>query len=145
MTDKPIRRDFLKTAAASVAVLTIRPFRDGNAFFDVKSSDNPTPSSDTLTEAIRLWRPNPVLKITGLEISVSEHARFVYNELSLRIVAQTKLQPPTTDENWGFCALVLLSRQLLDDPKGLTYALHRSLNAECAFNWVKEGHPIPNA
>jgi len=144
MTDKPVRREFLKTAGAFTALLAIRPFRDGNAFFDVRESVNPTPDGEFLAKTLRTWRPDPALKITGMEISVSEHARFEQNQLTLRIIAETKLAPPLSDGRFAFAALVPINRELLSNPPSdFEKMLHRTLNTAGTFNWVEDGRPIP--
>lgn len=149
MTDRPIRRDFMKGAAASMAVLVIRPTRDGNAFWNVRSERDQTPVSDVITKAIRMWRPNSALKITGLEIGVSEHYRFAANQLTVRVIASTRLSPPSSLDNPRFATYFLVSREFIGaqtpESSHLIRWIHATLNGEGAFSWVGEGQHTPEA
>jgi hypothetical protein len=149
MTAKPIRREFLKTAAVLGATLTLKPKANAETAEPFALEQNPGPvethlgESNIVLRAMKSWHPHPDLKITGLKIGVSEDARFIWNELLLRIEAETELQPPTSDVHFGFCACLRISRNVLASPKEFTRALHRTLNSDGVFHWVQEGHPIP--
>jgi hypothetical protein len=149
MTDKPIRREFLKIAACPLAILAIRPTRDGNQFFKVQSHARATSESELLVRAIQAWRPNPALKIVGFECGVSEHFHFLNNQLTVRVIAETRLTPPSWATNPRFATYFSISRPYLNDPEldwpHLLRWVNATLNAEGAFKWVGEGETIPEA